>query len=210
MITDTIIAAALTAGVVFSSPDNAALALNKSYLATENRILASESLDLSKRHPVKAINDGFKENILINLNYLQKLGEDGIIILFPNEVFAFHKNLLPEFKSQKIITQESGFMRKDGYKTVAGLQGNGVCHLASLMKWVAVEAGLEVTSPVNHDFAPVPGIDRQYGVSIYFLEKGGSVSERQNLYIKNIKDYPIYFHFSLEGENLKFSIEKAS
>lgn len=202
--TNLILSSILTASLLLSQPVLTPVAGSAGQLV-EKPVLASGSLDLSNRHPVKSVNDGFKENILINVDYLEKAG-GGALVLQPGEVFAFHKNILPQFKGEKIITQESGFTLKDGYQSVSGLPGNGVCHLASLMNQVASEAGLEVTAEVNHDFAPVPGIKKKYGTSIYFLPDGGSNSQRQNLYIKNNKDYPVEFRFNLEGEKLVFSL----
>ncbi|NIO20081.1 MAG: hypothetical protein GTN76_04890, partial [Candidatus Aenigmarchaeota archaeon] len=63
--------------------------------------------------------------------------------LQPGEIFAFHDNVLDEYVNPK-VTMNSEFMTDEGYKSVWGLGGNGICHLASLMNWVAVEAGLEV------------------------------------------------------------------
>jgi vancomycin resistance protein YoaR len=174
----------------------------------QKEVLASESLDLDNRYPVKSVSEGFKENILVNLGHLKEIN-NGRIILAPGEVFAFHKNLLPEFLGSKVITQRSEYRASEGYKLVSGLYGNGVCHLATLMNWVASEAGLEVTARVNHDFAPVPGVDRKYGTSIKFYPNVGGASERQNLYIKNNKDYPIEFVFEREGDNLIFSIKRS-
>lgn len=172
-------------------------------------ILAQEAMDLSIRNPNENINEGFKQNILVNLGYLKEVNPRGIV-LSPGEMFAFHKNILPEFMEEKIITQNSEFRPQDGYLSVAGLYGNGVCHLASLMNWVATEAGLEVTARVNHDYAPVPGIDRQFGTSIKFYPNIGGTSERQNLYIKNTLDYPVRLVLEKKNDWLHFYIEKAT
>lgn len=174
---------------------------------TELESLALGGIDLSQRHPNAQINEGFKENILLNLDFLNQAG-NGKIVLQPGEVFAFHKNILPEFNENTVVTQESEYRPKEGYKLVAGLYGNGVCHLASLMNWVASEAGLAVTAQVNHNFAPVPGIDKKYGTSIKFYPNIGGTSERQNLYIRNNQDLPVLFSFKLEGNWLWFSILK--
>lgn len=214
--TNLIVSTALTATLLFSQPttDSFRVAGSAGQLV-ENHVLSSESLNLSNRYPVKRTSDGFSENIFIALNYLALQGKNYkggkgnfsfSLILNPNEVFAFHKNVLPKFKQDKIITQESGFLKSDGYRVVAGLQGNGVCHLASLMNLVASEAGLEVTAPVNHNFAQIPGIDKKYGTSIYYLPNGGEISQRQNLYIRNTKEYPVEFKFSLTEDLLDFSI----
>lgn len=176
-------------------------------LVGEKHLLASKSLDLSHRAPVESVNEGFKENILIAVDHLKKVN-GGVLALQPGEVFAFHKNILPQFEGKKIVTQESGFGVKDGYKVIAGLPGNGVCHLASLMNKTARQVGLEVVSEVNHDFAAIPGIEREYGVSIYFMSGGGNNSAAQNLYIKNNKSFPIKLDFSLEGEQLRFFVSE--
>lgn len=212
---------ALSAALLLSQPqikaESSSAQVSQGSVA-QKEVLASESFDLDNRYPAKSVSEGFKENILIALGYLAAESKDiqqreegdfvFSLILEPGEVFAFHSQILPEFKNTKIITQKSGFLPKDGYKTIAGLAGNGVCHLATLMNWVASEAGLEVTAPTNHDFAAIPGIDRKYGTSIYFTEAGGSVTERQNLYLKNNKDYSVSFVFSLKGDNLIFSINR--
>lgn len=209
--TNLIVSAALTASLLFSQPVMVSPVAGNAGQLVQSQILASETMDLSNRYSVKSISDGFKENILIVLHYLalqgDSLEDQGVsLIVLPGEVFAFHKNILPEFKQDKIITQESGFLRKEGYVSVAGLQGNGVCHLASLMNLVANEAGLEVTSPVNHNFAQILGIDKKYGTSIYYLPNGGAISQRQNLYIRNNREYPVEFRFSLTENLLTFSI----
>jgi len=165
--------------------------------------LASESLDLSKRYPVLSVNEGFKDNILIALDYLAS--KEGYFVLSPGEVFAFHrKGILPEFKESTIISQESDFTTNSGYKVVAGLGGNGVCHLASLINKAASKTGLTVTAPVNHNFAVIEGIEREYGTSISTRNS----PDRQNLYIKNNFNYPVKFQFSLEGEVLTLKILK--
>jgi vancomycin resistance protein YoaR len=203
-----IISALLVASLILRGEANATVSAQKEKKDLFKwETIASKSIDLSYRYPEPAISNGFKENILIATDYLNKVGS-GVIILNPGEVFSFHKNILPEYEGQKIITQESGFMVNDGYKVVAGLGGNGVCHLASLMNWTAQEAGLEVRAEVDHDFAAIPGIDSKYGTSIKFVPSGGLNSQKQNLYIRNNKDYSVWFLFELEGENLKFSILK--
>jgi len=171
-------------------------------------VLASATLDLCFRHPQPKMSQGFKENILKALEYLEKDNGDKTI-LAPGEVFAFHRNVLPEFKDEKIVTQNSGFLAKEGYKVVGGLQGNGVCHLASLMNKVGREAGLEVTSLVSHDFAQIPGIEEKYGASVFFLPEPNLSSQRQNLYIKNNQAFPVEFVFDLKDDCLlHFSIKK--
>jgi len=128
--------------------------------------------------------------------------------LKPGEVFAFHENVLPEYKNIVNITSNSHFDFANGYKSLNGLSGNGVCHLASLINWVAKEADLESKSMVNHDFSPVPGVPREYGASIYYSPSGGLNTESQNLYIKNNFDYPVKFEFKADSKEVNLTIVK--
>jgi hypothetical protein len=76
------------------------------------------------------------------------------------------------------------------------------------MYWVAKDAGLEAVSPVNHNFANVPEVPREYGVSISFRPNETYRSALQNLYITNNKEVPISFVFEYDGENLKISVKE--
>jgi len=198
---NTLISSALSASLIFTtiSVGEVNVAGQAGQLVEQGQqVLASETIDLSDRYPVASVSEGFKENILIALGFL---GTN--IKLEPGEVFAFHnKGILSEFKQDKIITQPSDFTTDTGYKIVAGLGGNGVCHLASLMNKVAHEAGLEVTSPTNHNFATIPGIEPEYGTSISTRNS----PERQNLYIRNSFDFPVELRFTLVSEFLAFSV----
>jgi len=174
-------------------------------IAERKVVLASELMDLGNRYPVVSVSEGFKNNILISLNYLTF--QDDVLELKPGEIFAFHKKgILPEFKESKIVSQESDFTTNDGYKVVAGLGGNGVCHLASLIYKTAAKAGLEAIAPTNHNFASISGIEKEFGVSISTRNS----PERQNLYIKNNFDFPVEMKFGLNGEILKIEILKVS
>ena len=174
-------------------------------------ILSSESMDLTSRYPVESIGTGFAENILIALSYFASEDEEGkeilpdsfSLVLRPEDVFAFHKKgVLSEFKDSKIVSQESDFTTNYGYKVVAGLGGNGVCHLASLINKAALKAGLEVVAPVNHNFASIPGIEKEYGVSI----STRNAPDRQNLYIKNSFEYPVEMRFVVTDNVLTVEI----
>ena len=77
-----------------------------------------------------------------------------------------------------------------------------------LMYWVAKDAGLEAVSPVNHNFAVVPEVSREYGVSISFRPGETYRSALQNLYITNNKDNPVSFVFEFNGEDLKISVKE--
>lgn len=165
--------------------------------SNQETVLAEHFLDLSQRDEVKIVNQVFTYNILLAIDYL---GEESFT-LQPGEVFAFHANVLDEFTEPK-VTMNSKFFIEEGYKSIGGLGGNGVCHLASLLNWVAAEAGLEVVAPANHSFASIPGVPKEYGTSIR------SQSPNQNLYIRNNFDYSVSFSFKIVGELVFLRIEK--
>ena len=182
------------------------------YLQYQNqKVLAEESLDLTVREPSPEANQGYADNIILALHYLK--GEVTLpvdwqevrkpfemsFVLQPGEIFAFHENVLPEF-AQPALTMNSEFLTTEGYKSVWGLGGNGVCHLASLMNWVASEAGLEVVAKANHNFALIPGISQKYGTSIR------SQSPSQNLYIINSLDQPVSFTFKISKNDVSLKI----
>ena len=74
--------------------------------------------------------------------------------------------------------------------------------MASLMYWTAKDAGLATLAPTNHNFANIPGISREYGVSIF------SPNQLQNLYIENNFDKSIVFLFDYNNDLLSLSILK--
>lgn len=192
-------------------------------------ILAQHELDLTTRLPNECGSQVFADNILLALHYLK--GDEASFKLEPEklyhpvnmnweairepfevsftlktgEVFAYHANVLPEFNSPAgglAQTMNSRFFMEEGYKALAGLGGNGVCHLASLMNWVASEAGLEVVAKANHDFYPVPGVPREFGTSIR------SQSPNQNLYIRNGFEVPVRFEFRIEDQTVFLFVVK--
>lgn len=167
-------------------------------------ILAEHFLDLNTRAESTAVNEIFKYNILLALEYY-----NFSFTLEPGEVFAFHENIAPEFADLPVKTGWTRYTTKEGYKTVLGLPGNGVCHLASLMNWTATDSGLEVVSRVNHNFAPIPEVPKEYGTSIKYLPQGGN-SQNQNLYIKNTLDFPVRFVFETDEGEVTLKILKLS
>lgn len=152
-------------------------------------ILVSHSISLANRYPVPYVNEVFKYNILLTVKYMGTEFE-----LRPGEQFAFHG------KGDK--TTNANFGYNQGFKSDGYLTGDGVCHLASLMYMVAKNAGLETYAPANHNFAAIPGIPREYGVSIYS-------GTPQNLYITNNKPYPIKFVFDNRGDTLTLTIKES-
>lgn len=160
-----------------------------SNLIAEPQVLATHSLSLTNRYNVPSVNEVFKYNIL---HTIERMGSE--FVLKPGEKFAFHGNA---FK-----TTNSDFTSAQGFKSDGYLMGDGVCHLASFMNLVALEAGLETYVPKNHDFAAIPDIPRKYGVSIY------STSAQNNLYITNNKSYSIKFEFTTVDNQLTLTISK--
>lgn len=186
----------------------------------QTRELASEQISLENRYNNSYVNDVFKDNILLNVAYLSgkvtkkedlnwKEIEKPInyrFTLLPNKTFAFHEDVLEKYKNSVSKTTNANFNYADGFKSDGYLMGDGVCHLASLMYWVAKSAGLDTYAPTNHDFAAIPEIDKKYGVSIYKMPDQKSANAIQNLYITNNKKNPVIFEFSYRNNQLKLSI----
>lgn len=183
-------------------------------LTLEN-VLSSHEMSLEARYyPVQ------KENILLNLAYM-----DGRVIqksdinwdeikkpfslefrLEPGKTFAYHDDVLPEYKDSLVKTTQAHFIYGEGFKSAGYLVGDGVCHLASLIYWAALDAGLDAKAPTNHNFMAIPEIDKQYGVSIYANPQSKGSNTKQNLYITNNKDKAITFGFDYNGDKLKVSV----
>lgn len=184
------------------------------------KVLAQKEISLDYRYPVKSVSEVFKDNILLNLAYLTgsvksaknidwsnlEKNNQYTLTLQPNETFAYHESVLKEFEGKVSKTTNSHFGQSDGYKSDGYLYGDGVCHLASLMNLVARQANLDVKSPTNHDFANIPEIPKEYGVSIYFHPGKKYASEVQNLYITNNQDKPITFIFDYVDGSLSLKL----
>lgn len=191
------------------------------------QVIAQKDLNLKTRLPNEFGSSVFADNILLALHYLkgdaqelridqnkplnstnmdwEKIREpfEVSFALEPGQVFAFHGNTLPEFEGKISQTANSRFFIQEGYKSLAGLGGNGVCHLASLIDWTASEANLEVVAKVDHDFYPVPGVPREFGVSIQSQDKS------QNLYIENNLEKPIIFNFVVDSKKVDLRLKKS-
>jgi len=223
MLKETIIGLAIIANTNVTS-----VGLNQPAVIVEKQVLASHDLDLTSRLPNSFGSEVFADNILLAIHFLKGDVSDlkskdkisgpedvdwdkarkpfeASFVLKPGEVFAYHKNVLPEFKDP-VVTMNSRFFVDEGYKSLSGLGGNGVCHLASLINWVATDAGLEVTAKVNHDFYPVPGVPGINGTAILYAENGGGNSQNQNLYIKNNLNYSVKFVFKEDSKKVNLSI----
>jgi hypothetical protein len=187
-------------------------------------VLGSREMSMDYRYPVASVSKVFKDNILLNIAYLDgRVSEASDInweevtkpfssqfTLQPNEAFAYHEGLLPEYKDKVVLTTNAHFSKQDGFKTDGYLYGDGVCQLASLINWAALDANLEVKAPSNHDFAAIPEVPKKYGVAIYYDPNSLSKSSRQNLYIVNNQDKPVTFRFDYDGSKLKVSVSKAA
>jgi hypothetical protein len=183
-------------------------------------LLSSQSISLEDRYGDKFVNDVFKDNILLNIAYLSgkvtkkaDINWDQIekpfeykFTLMPDKTFAFHTDVLDQYKDSVVKTTNANFNFDDGFKSDGYLTGDGVCHLASLMYWSAKTAGLATYAPSNHDFAVIPEINREYGVAIYKTPGNYSANAMQNLYITNSKNKPIVFEFTYKDSQLKFSV----
>lgn len=184
-------------------------------------VLAVKTMSLDNRYPVPAVNEVFKQNILLTLAYmqgekpLQPVEETAIdkpvhyaITLHQGEVFAFHDDLLPEYAGKVVATTQAHFNSQEGFKSDGYLIGDGVCHLASLIDFAARRAGLMVVAPTRHDFAPIPDVPKQYGVSIYASPTESSASAVQNLYITNPLSQTVMIVFDYHDSRLQVTILK--
>lgn len=192
---------------------------------SQNReVLASREISMGYRYPSSSVSEIFKDNILLNIAYL-----DGRVTsqkdinwteinrsfhseftLKPNESFAFHDAVLPEYKDKVVITTKAHFNKQDGFKTDGYLYGDGVCQLASLINWTARDANLDVVQFTNHDFAVIPEVPKKYGVAIYYNPNSKLSSARENLYITNNRNTAVTFNFDYLNGQLKVSVTEAS
>jgi VanW like protein len=188
------------------------------------KVLASREIDMEYRYGVPSVSKVFKDNILLNIAYLDgrvtsasQIKWDEIdrpfhseFTLNPNEAFAYHDAILPEYQDRVVVTTNARFNKQDGFKSDGYLYGDGVCQLASLINWAARDALLEVTQYTNHDFAAIPEVPKQYGVAIYYNPNSKLASARENLYITNNQDKPVTFHFDYRDGQLKVSVSRDS
>lgn len=182
--------------------------------------LSSRSMSLETRQYDRWVNNVFKDNILLTTSYLagktqkgQKVNWNEVtkpqtyeFTLEPGKTFAFHDHVAAEYEASLTKTTNAHFNAEEGFKSDGYLMGDGVCHLASLFYWAAKDAGLTTNKPVAHDFAVIPEIPREYGVSIYATPENKAVGAVQNLYITNNKTEPITFSIAYDGKDLTVSV----
>lgn len=181
------------------------------------KIIGERQFSLENRYAVKSVNEIMKKNILLNLAYLNgtvtqksNLDWDRVTSSFHfekslevGETFAFHEIVRDEFEDKVAFTTEAHFNASDGFLSDGYLYGDGVCHLASLINWTALDAGLETVVPKDHrSVAHIPDVPDEYGVSIYLNPVTGA-GANNNLYITNTKDKSVTFHFDYNGNDLK-------
>jgi hypothetical protein len=190
--------------------------------AAKEQILAKHEMSLEDRYPNAFVNNVFKENILLTLSYLsgqvrkpedidwKKINQSFHydLTLMPGQVFAFHDAVLPQYKNASLVTTHAHFDSSEGFISDGDLYGDGVCHLASLLNWVAKDAGLSVTAPTNHNFAHIPDIPMQYGTAIYTSPNAYEASAQQNLYIQNTLDKPVHFVFDYINGKVEVTVSK--
>lgn len=183
----------------------------------KEQVLGESSMSLEKRQDDPYVNSVFKENILLNMAYLDGSVKQSSdikwedinrpfeyeLLLGPGEVFSFHEDVLPRYQDRVKKTTNAHFNATDGFKFSGLYYGDGVCHLASLIYKTSKEAGLNSYSPVSHDFAPIPEVEREYGVSIFYTPGQKEANSRQNLYIENNKEKTVKFKFKYDGESLR-------
>lgn len=183
-------------------------------------VMAQKEMSLDNRYGNQLVNDVFKNNILLNIAYMsgkvsspKDIKWDEItkpflyeFTLEPNKTFAFHEAVKDQYKDSLVKTTNAHFNGAEGFKTDGYLFGDGVCHLASLINWVAKEAGLIVEAPTNHNFANIPDVPKEYRVSIYSNPNSYSSSRLQNLYITNNKSKPVTFKFEYRDSKVKVSV----
>ena len=219
----TAIASFLTASIITASASMSVnLASNTAQPQQAQAQIASRAMSLNTRYGYELASNVYKDNILLNLAYLNgtvksknDINWDNLhkpmvmeFTLEPGQRFAYHATTLLEYSENVVITTNSNFGAGDGYKYEGGLYGMGVCHLASLIHWAALDAGLESIVPSNHDFYPIPEVPKQYGVAIYSNPNSLAASAKQNLYIKNTLDSKVTFRFDFDGINLKVTVLK--
>ncbi|MCX6791513.1 MAG: VanW family protein [Candidatus Gottesmanbacteria bacterium] len=182
------------------------------YLLGTESVRSERAFSLADRYPDAWVNDIFRYNILHTLSLMDTTGKDPTkpqsysFTLKPGEVFAFHEDVLPQFKGRVTQTMHAHFNYTDGFKSDGYLYGDGVCHLAALLYWAAKDAGLAALAPTNHDFANIPEVPKEYGVSIYFTPGAHDSNAQHNLYITNTFDRAVQFAFAYDNTNLTVKV----
>lgn len=187
-----------------------------------DHLLAAKEMRLDNRWPNSFVNEVFKDNILLNLAYLEgrlqpqrevrwdevKKESEFEFRLEPDQTFAYHEDVLEKYQGKVVKTTNAHFNASEGFKSDGYLFGDGVCHLASLIYWAAKEANLSAEAPTNHNFAKIEDVPQEFGVSIYSNPYSHGSHAQQNLYITNNKGQSISFKFKYSQDKIKVSISE--
>lgn len=219
----TALSSILTASILTLSVGVSSLATSEAQIQAQSEtVLGTRSMSLDTRWGYENPENVYKDNILLNLAYMNgtvksknDINWDNLkqpftmeFSLEPGQRFAYHNIIDPQYSDNVALAVNTNFGAGDGYKFSDGLYGMGVCHLASLIHWAALDAGLESVAPSNHDFYAIPEIPKEYGVAIFNSPDSKEASIKQNLYIKNTLDSKVTFKFDFDGTNLKVSVVK--
>lgn len=183
-------------------------------------VLSQRQFSLENRYDNSYVNGVFKDNILLNIAYLAgKITSPGQIdwnniekpfeykfTLQPGKTFAYHNDILAKYEGKVTQTTNAHFNAQEGFKSDGYLVGDGVCHLASLIYWAAKDAKLDAEAQVNHDFAKINDVPREFGVAIYSVPGQREVSARQNLYVTNNRQKSVEIKFAYAESTLKVSV----
>ena len=184
--------------------------------------LASHAFSMGYRYQDPWVSEVFADNILLTLAYMRQTVRKGEQVdwstvrepfhwsldIEPGSVVTYHANVLPKYERIAIPLTNVYFNGSEGFRSDGYLVGDGTCQLASLLSWVARDAGLTVEAPVNHDFAAIPEVPKEQGVSIYSHPTNKARSATQNLYIQNDFSRVVRFAFHYDGETLRISASK--
>jgi hypothetical protein len=186
-------------------------------------VLSSESISLENRAvPGSFMAEVMRDNILLTVAYMRgEIRDKGKIDweavrkpfeysfeLKPGEAYSFQRDSLPEYQDSIVKTIDVNFAGQDGFKHDGYLMGDGVCHLASLFYKAALKANIEAVAPANHNFMPIPEIEREYGVAIYSMPGNPEANAKQNLYIRNDTSGTIKFEIKYDGEKIEAKVVK--
>lgn len=185
-------------------------------------VLSEHQFSLQKRYENEFVSHVFEENILLTLAYWRGLVSEGKPVdwkavnqpfhweftMLPDHTVSYHDLVLPKYQGKVKPLGSIHFNSMEGFLSDGYLVGDGTCHLASLISWVAKDAKLEVEAPTNHNFAAIPEVPKEQGVAIYSVPQSPGSSALQNLYITNNQTVPITFAFDYDGTNLRVSTLK--
>src|SRR5690348_2751594 len=111
----------------------AAFSVMSTHTALSNtyHVLGLRQFSLEDRYGVKSVSDVFKDNILLTLYYMRGKIKKGDVVdwsdvrkpfsysvtIDPGRTFAFHDNVLPEFKDKVEATTHAHFNSYEGFES---------------------------------------------------------------------------------------------